>query len=199
MSIFKEVLGIDLGTSSVIIYAQGRGIVLEEPSVVAVDENKKIMAVGNAAREMLGKTPDMVQALRPIVGGVINDYAGAEAMIKYFINKVVSKYLVMKPEIMVSVPSSISSTERRAVMEVVLRAGAKEVFVVREPVLSAVGSGVPIHEPKGRMVVNIGAGTTDVAVVSLGGVVVSKSVKQTAKQAEHTKDQKSNAAYTKHL
>lgn len=128
MSIFKEVLGIDLGTSSVIIYAQGRGIVLEEPSVVAVDENKKIMAVGNAAREMLGKTPDMVQALRPIVGGVINDYAGAEAMIKYFINKVVSKYLVMKPEIMVSVPSSISSTERRAVMEVVLRAGAKEVY-----------------------------------------------------------------------
>jgi rod shape-determining protein MreB len=130
MSIFKEVLGIDLGTSSVIIYAQGRGIVLEEPSVVAVDENKKIMAVGNAAREMLGKTPDMVQALRPIVGGVINDYAGAEAMIKYFINKVVSKYLVMKPEIMVSVPSSISSTERRAVMEVVQRAAAKRGFIV---------------------------------------------------------------------
>lgn len=177
MSIFKPILGIDLGTSTTVIFVPKKGIVLEEPSVVAMDENKKIVAIGREAKEMVGKTPDLLTAVYPISGGAIADYKATEIMVSSFINKVLSKYTIMKPEIMVSVPSSLSSTERRAVMEVILNAGAREVFVVREPVLSAVGSGVPIHEPRGRMIINIGAGTTDVAVVSLGGVVFSKSIK----------------------
>ncbi len=186
MSLFKQVYGIDLGTYSTIIFSPSRGILLEEPSVVAVDQNNKIMAIGRKAKEMLGKTPDNVFARRPIEGGAISDYKSAEIMIKHFLDKVMGKYAIMKPDIMVSVPSSLSSTERRAVMEVMLKAGAREVFVVREPVLSAVGSGVPVHEPKGRMIVNIGAGTTDVAVISLGGVVFSKSIKIAGDKFNHS-------------
>jgi rod shape-determining protein MreB and related proteins len=177
MSFFKPILGIDLGSTSTIIYSPHGGIILEEPSVVAMDENKKIVAIGKEAREMLGKTPDLLTAVRPVVGGVISDYRAAEAMLSFFIQKSLGKYAIFRPEIMVSIPSSISSTERRAVMEAVLKSGAREVFVVREPVLSAVGSGIPIHEPKGRMVINLGGGTADIAVISLGGVVVSKSIK----------------------
>lgn len=177
MSIFKPVLGVDLGSSRTIIYNPSKGIVLDEPSVVAMDSAGKILAIGKAAKEMLGKTPDQVHAVRPIVHGVVAHYKATEVMLKYFLDKVLGKYAMFRPEVMVSIPSSISSTERRAVMEVVLGSSAREVFVVREPVLAAVGSGVPIHEPKGRMVMSLGAGTTDIAVISLGGVVVSKSIK----------------------
>lgn len=177
MLMFKPVLGIDLGSSRTIIYNPLKGIVVDEPSVVAMDASGKILAIGKAAREMVGKTPDQVHAVKPIVGGVIAHYKAAEVMLKYFIEKVLGNYALFRPEVMVSIPSSISSTERRAVMEVVLGASAREVFVVREPVLAAVGSGIPIHEPKGRMVISLGAGTTDIAVISLGGVVISKSIK----------------------
>jgi rod shape-determining protein MreB len=186
MSVFKPVLGIDLGSARTVIYSAGKGIVLDEPSVVAMDNSGNILAIGKAAREMLGKTPDQVQAVKPIVGGVIAHYKASEVMLKFFIEKVLGKYALFRPEIMVSIPSSVSSTERRAVMEVVLKASAREVFVVRAPVLAAVGSGIPIQEPKGRMVIVLGAGTTDIAVVSLGGVVVSKSIKVGGETLDHS-------------
>lgn len=178
MSIFKPKLGIDLGTNEIVVYLPMTGIVLREPTVVAVSlTDKKIMAIGSEAKEMLGKMPDSIMAIKPIKDGAISDYRITVKMINHFINKVLGKYSFFKPEIIVSVPSSVSGTERRAVMEAILEAGAKEVYVVKEPVLAAVGSGVPIQEPIGRMIMNIGGGTTDIAVISLGGVVYSKSVK----------------------
>jgi rod shape-determining protein MreB and related proteins len=177
MSFFKPVFGIDLGSTNIVIYSPKGGIILEEPSVVAMDQDKNIVAIGKEAREMLGKTPDLLTAVRPIVNGVISDYRAAEKMISFFIAKSLGKYAIFRPEIMASIPSSISSTERRAVIEAVMSSGAREVFLVRESVLSAVGSGIPIQEPKGRMIINMGGGTTDIAVISLGGVVVSKSIK----------------------
>lgn len=178
MSIFKQKLGMDLGTNEIVIYIPGKGVVLREPTVIAVSLNdKKILAFGAEAKEMLGKMPESIGAIKPIKEGAISDYKMTVKMITHYINKSLGRYSFFKPEIIVSVPSSISGTERRAVMEAVLEAGAKEVYVVKEPVLSAVGSGVPIHEPIGRMIMNVGAGTTDIAVISLGGVVFSKSVK----------------------
>ncbi len=178
MSFFKQKLGIDLGTNEIVIYMPTKGIVLREPTVVAVSmTDKKIMAIGTSAKEMLGKMPESISAVRPMKDGAISDYNMTVKMVTYFINKVLGKYSFMKPEAIVSIPSSISATERRAVMEAVLAAGAKEVFVVKEPVLAAIGSGVPVQEPVGRMIMNIGGGTTDIAVISLGGVVYSKSVK----------------------
>lgn len=178
MSIFKQKLGIDLGTNEIVVYMPMKGIVLREPAVMAVSmTDRKIMAIGNAAKEMLGKMPDSIKIIRPIKEGAISDYKMTVKMITFFMNKALGKYSFFKPEVIVSVPSSISGTERRAVMEAVLEAGAREVFVVKEPVLAAVGSGVPIQEPVGRMIMNIGGGTTDIAVISLGGVVFSKSVK----------------------
>lgn len=178
MSIFKQKLGIDLGTNEIVIYIPNKGIVLREPTVVAISlTDKKIMAIGNEAKNMLGKIPDSISVIKPIKEGAISDYKLTVSMISYFVNKVLGRYSFFKPEIIVSIPSSITGTERRAVMEAVLEAGAREVYVVKEPVLSAVGSGVPIHEPVGRMIMNIGGGTTDVAVISLGGVVFAKSIK----------------------
>ncbi len=178
MSIFKQKLGIDLGTNEIVVYLPLKGVVLREPTVVAVSvTDKKIMAFGKEAYAMLGKMPDSIKAIKPIKEGAISDYRMTVKMITFFITKVLGRYSFFKPEVIVSVPSSISSTERRAVMEAVLEAGAKEVYVVKEPVLAAVGSGVPIQEPVGRMIMNIGGGTTDIAVISLGGVVFSKSIK----------------------
>lgn len=178
MSIFKQKLGLDLGTNEIVVYVPNKGVVLREPCVVAVSlSDKKILAIGAEAKEMLGKMPESISAIKPIREGAISDYKVCVKMINFFINKALGKYSLFKPEVIVSVPSSISSTERRAVMEAVLEAGAKEVYVVKEPVLAAVGAGVPIHEPIGRMIMNIGGGTTDIAVISLGGVVFSKSVK----------------------
>lgn len=178
MSLFVKKLGIDLGTTNVLVFAPGRGIVLNEPSVVAVAESdKKILAVGAEAKRMVGKTPDEIVVYRPMKDGVIADYRVTEVMLRYFINKALGRWNIWKPEVLVSVPASVTSTERRAVIEAALRAGAKNAYIIKEPILAAIGAGIPIHEPEGYMVVDIGGGTTDVAVVSLGGIVASTSVK----------------------
>ncbi|MDP3661276.1 MAG: rod shape-determining protein [bacterium] len=175
---FTKKLGIDLGTANTLVFVPGKGIVLNEPSVVAVskDENK-ILAVGIEAKHMVGRTPDSIIAYRPLKDGVIADYRVTEAMLRYFIGKALGRWNIWKPEVMVSVPAGVTGTERRAVVEAAMRAGAKNAFVVKEPVLAAIGAGIPIHEPAGHMVVDIGGGTTDVAVISLGGIVSSISVK----------------------
>jgi len=178
MSIFSPKLGIDLGTANTLVFLPKKGIILNEPSVVAVSQiDHKVVAVGNAAKEMLGRTPDTIIAYRPMRDGVIADYRVTEAMLRYFIDKALGRFSLFKPEVMISVPASITSTERRAVIEAAIRAGAKNAFVVKEPILAAIGAGIPIQEAKGHMVVDIGGGTTDVAVISLGGIVSCTSVK----------------------
>jgi rod shape-determining protein MreB len=178
MSFLNSKIGLDLGTMNTRVLVLGKGLVLQEPTVVAISKTDgKIMAMGSAAREMLGKTPEDISAYKPIRDGAISDFKVSEDLIGYFLNKVLGKLSIFKPLVMVSIPSSTNSTERRAIIEAITNAGAKEVFVVKEPVLSAVGAGIPIHEPSGRMIVNIGAGTTDVAIISLGGIVNSQSIK----------------------
>ncbi len=178
MSIFTKKIGIDLGTANTLVFVPGKGVVLFEPSVVAVSEqDNRILAVGNAAKAMIGKTPDNIIAYRPMKDGVIADYRVTEAMLRYFIDKALGGWNLFRPDVMVSVPAGISSTERRAVIEAALKAGAKNAYVVKEPILAAIGAGIPIYEPAGHMVVDIGGGTTDVAVISLGGIVASTSVK----------------------
>ena len=172
MAIFTKKLGIDLGTTSTIVFLPGKGIVLNEPSVVAVSEqDNKILAVGLEAKGMIGKTPDNIIAYRPMKDGVIADYRVTEAMLRYFIDKALGKWNLFKPEVMISVPAGVTSTERRAVVEAAIKAGAKNAYVVKEPILAAIGAGIPIYEAIGHMVVDIGGGTTDVAVISLGGIV----------------------------
>ena len=178
MSFFIKKLGIDLGTANTLVFMPGQGVVLNEPSVVAVSlPENKILAVGNEAKVMIGKTPDNITAYRPMKDGVIADYRVTEAMLRYFISKALGKWNIFKPEVMVSVPAGVTSTERRAVVEAAIKAGAKSAYVVKEPVLAAIGAGIPIQEPSGHMIVDIGGGTTDVAVISLGGIVASASVK----------------------
>ncbi|MGB8815732.1 MAG: rod shape-determining protein, partial [Minisyncoccia bacterium] len=178
MSFFTRKIGIDLGTANTLVYLPGKGVVLFEPSVVAVSEqDNKILAVGEEAKKMIGKTPDSIVAYRPMKDGVIANYRVTEAMLKYFINKALGRWNIFKPEVMVSVPAGVTSTERRAVIEAAIKAGAKNAYVVKEPILAAIGAGIPIYEPMGHMVVDIGGGTTDVAVISLGGIVSSTSVK----------------------
>lgn len=178
MNFFSPKLGIDLGTANTLVFLPGKGIVLNEPSVVAVAEvDKKVLAVGNEAKEMVGRTPDNIVAYRPMRDGVIADYRVTEAMLRYFIDKALGRFSFFKPDVMVSVPAGITSTERRAVVEAALRAGAKNAYVVKEPILAAIGAGIPIQEPRGHMIADIGGGTTDVAVISLGGIVASNSVK----------------------
>jgi len=178
MSFFSKKLGIDLGTATTLVFLPGKGIVLNEPSVVAVSEqDNRILAVGVEAKNMIGRTPDNIIAYRPMKDGVIADYRVTEAMLRYFINKALGKWNIWKPEVMVSVPAGVTSTERRAVIEAAIKAGAKNAYVVKEPILAAIGAGIPIHEAAGHMVVDIGGGTTDVAVISLGGIVSSTSVK----------------------
>ncbi len=178
MSIFSKKLGIDLGTANTLVFLPGKGIVLNEPSVVAVSEqDNKILAIGFEAKDMVGKTPESIITYRPMKDGVIADYRVTEAMLHYFINKALGRFNFFKPDVMVSVPAGVTSTERRAVVEATIRAGAKNAYVVKEPILAAIGAGIPIYESKGYMVVDIGGGTTDVAVISLGGIVASTSVK----------------------
>lgn len=178
MGFFTAKLGIDLGTANTLVYVPGKGIILNEPSVVAVSErDNKILSVGLEAKEMIGRTPDDIIAYRPMRDGVIADYRVTEAMLRYFIGKALGKWNLWKPEVMVSVPAGVTSTERRAVIEAAIRAGAKNAYVVKEPILAAIGAGIPIYEARGHMVVDIGGGTTDVAVISLGGIVASTSVK----------------------
>lgn len=178
MSFFTPKLGIDLGTANTLVFVPGKGIVLNEPSVVAVSEiDKRILAVGNDAKVMIGRTPGEIVAYRPLKDGVIADYRVTQAMLRYFIGKSMSQFSLFKPEVMISVPAGVTSTERRAVVEAAIRAGAKNAYVVKEPILAAIGAGIPIHESHGHMVVDIGGGTTDAAVISLGGIVASISVK----------------------
>ncbi len=178
MALFSKKLGIDLGTSNTLVFLPGRGIVLNEPSVVAVSEqDNQILAVGIDAKDMIGKTPDNIIAYRPMRDGVIADYRVTEAMLRYFINKALGRWNIWKPDVMVSVPAGVTSTERRAVVEAAIKAGAKNAYVVKEPILAAIGAGISIQEPNGHMIVDIGGGTTDVAVISLGGIVTCNSVK----------------------
>lgn len=178
MRLFTKKLGIDLGTANTLVYVPGLGTVLNEPSVVAVSEyDRKVLAVGTEAKNMVGKTPESIIAYRPMKDGVIADYRVTEAMLRYFITKALGPWNFWKPDVMVSVPAGVTSTERRAVIEAALRAGAKNAYVVKEPILAAIGAGIPIQEATGHMVVDIGGGTTDVAVISLGGIVASTSVK----------------------
>ncbi len=171
-------LGIDLGTTNILVFVPGTGIVLNEPSVVAVSEDdNRILAIGAEAKTMIGRTPEGIVAYRPMKDGVIADYRVTEAMLKYYISKALGKWTIIKPDVLVSVPAGVTSTERRAVIEATLKAGAKNAYVVKEPILAAIGAGIPIHEAAGHMVVDIGGGTTDVAVISLGGIVASTSVK----------------------
>jgi len=178
MSFFSKKLGIDLGTANTLVYLPGKGVVLNEPSVVAVSEqDNTILAIGIEAKEMIGKTPESIIVYRPMKDGVIADYRVTEAMLRYFITKTLGKYNLFKPDVMVSVPAGITSTERRAVVEAAVKAGAANAYVVKEPILAAIGAGIPIHESKGHMIMDIGGGTTDVAVIALGGIVASTSVK----------------------
>ena len=170
-------IGIDLGTANVLVYVPKRGIVINEPSVVAVSDDQKILAVGEEAKLMVGKTPDTIKAYRPLRNGVIADYVVTEAMIRYFINKVSGNIRLFRPEIMVSVPAGVTSTEKRAVIDATKQAGAKEAYILPEPVAASIGAGIPIDSPAGNMIIDIGGGTTEVAIISLGGIVASNSVR----------------------
>ncbi|MBI2587987.1 rod shape-determining protein [Candidatus Azambacteria bacterium] len=176
MAFFLRKIGIDLGTANTLVFVPGKGVVVNEPSVVAVSlDDNTVLAVGNEARAMLGRTPDTIVASRPLKDGVIADYRITEAMLRYFIGKGAGRVRLFRPEVMVSVPAGITSTERRAVIDATLNAGAKAAYVVKEPVLAAIGAGIPINSPSGNMIVDIGGGTSEVAVISLGGIVASSS------------------------
>lgn len=174
---FRQDIGIDLGTATVIIYSKGSGIVLREPSVAAIDKmSGNVYAVGVDAQRMLGRTPSNIVAIRPLRDGVISDYDTTEKMLKQFLNKVnFSKFF--KPNIVICVPSGVTEVEERAVIDVALQAGAKKAYVIEEPIAAAIGAGIDISQPMGNMIVDIGGGTTDIAVISLGGVVASSSIK----------------------
>ena len=170
-------IGIDLGTATVIAYVKGKGIVLREPSVVAVDNNTgEVLAVGKEARRMLGRTPGNIVATRPLRDGVISNYTVTEKMLKYFINKICGKF-VFSPRIMICIPSQVTEVEKKAVIDAASQAGARKVFLIEEPIAAAIGAGIDISKPCGNMVVDIGGGTTDIAVISLGGSVVSECLK----------------------
>mgnify|MGYP000811206527 FL=1 len=175
---FANEVGIDLGTANVLVYIKGKGIVLSEPSVVAINnDTDEILAVGEEARQMLGRTPSNIVAIRPLRDGVVSDYDITERMLKYFIRKTCGNGRFCKPRTMVCVPSGVTEVEKRAVREAAEQAGGKDVFLMEEPVAAAIGAGLDISKPDGIMVIDIGGGTTDIAVISLGGIVASSSVK----------------------
>ena len=175
---FVRKIGIDLGTANTVVYVPKRGVIVNEPTVVAVSiDDNRVLAVGNEAKEMIGKTPDSIVAYRPLRDGVIADYKVTQAMLTYFISKAEGKIRIFRPEVMISVPAGITSTERRAVIEAAIQSGAKAAYLVKEPVLAAIGAGIPINSPAGNMIVDIGGGTSEVAVISLGGIVAWSSVR----------------------
>lgn len=175
---FVKKIGIDLGTTNTLVFVPHKGLIINEPSVVAISIlDNKIIAVGNEAKEMVGRAPDSIIVSRPLRDGVIADYRITEAMLKYFITRAIGKLSFLRPEVLVSVPAGITSTERRAVIEATINAGAKTAILVKEPVLAAIGAKIPINSPIGNLILNIGGGTTDVAVVSLGGIVSSASTR----------------------
>lgn len=174
----KKRIAIDLGTANTLVYLPKKGIVANEPSVVAVSvDDDRIVAIGNEAKEMLGRTPDIITASRPLRDGVIADYRTTQAMLRHYINLVSGRFRLSRPEIMVSVPAGVTSTERRAVIDAAMAAGAKKAHIIREPVAAAIGANVPISAPAGNLVVDIGGGTTEVAIISLGGIVAQNSVR----------------------
>lgn len=175
---FAKKIGIDLGTANTLVFVQGRGIVINEPTVVAIGiDDNKVLAVGAEAKEMIGRTPETITARRPMKDGVIADYRVTEAMLRYFIQKAVGNVWFFRPEVMISVPGGITSTEKRAVVDAAQSAGAKAAFVIKETVAAAIGAGIDISTPSGNLIIDIGGGTTDVAVLSLGGIVTSTSVR----------------------
>lgn len=175
---FSKDIGIDLGTANILINVKGEGIVLNEPSVVAIDEDtKRVLAVGVEARDMLGRTPGKVKAIKPMKDGVIADFELTETMLNYFIRKVKAKNLFMKPRILICCPTNITGVEKNAIKEAAERTGAKKVFIEEEPKVAAVGAGLDISKPNGSMIIDIGGGTTDIAVLSLGSIVTSASIK----------------------
>ena len=177
-SIRNKDIGIDLGTANTLVSLKDKGIVLREPSVVAIEKKtKKILATGEEAKEMLGRTPQDIEAIRPLKDGVIADFTATGLMLKNLISKVCQRYNVIRPRVVVGVPSGITEVEERAVEESVLQAGAKEVYLIEEPMAAAVGANLDVAEPTGNIIVDIGGGTTEVAVISLGGIVVSSSIR----------------------
>ncbi len=175
---FETKIGIDLGTANTLVFLPKQGIIINEPTVVAISIlDNKVLAVGQEAKEMLGRTPETIVAKRPMKDGVIADYRVTEAMLRYFINKALGNVRFFRPEVMISVPGGITSTERRAVIDAAMAAGAKSAFVIKETVAAAIGAGIPISSPSGNLVIDIGGGTTDVAILSLGGIVNSTSVR----------------------
>jgi len=168
-------IGIDLGTANILVYVKGKGIVIQEPSVVAVSEDNQIVAVGDEAREMIGRTPGAITAIRPMKDGVIADYVITEAMLRYFIKKAGRSFT--KPDVMISVPSGVTSVEKRAVRDAALKAGAREAYLIEEPLAAAIGANVPISGPSGNLIIDIGGGTSEIAVIALGGIVVSRSLR----------------------
>jgi rod shape-determining protein MreB len=175
---FAKKLGIDLGTTTVLVYMPKKGIIIHEPSVVAISVlDKKVLAVGKEAKEMIGRTPDTIIAKRPLKDGVIADYRTTEAMLRYFINKALGGMRLFRVEVMVAVPGGITSTERRAVIDATISAGAKAAYIIKEPVVAAIGADIPIGSPSGHMIVDIGGGTSEIAIISLGGIVASSSIR----------------------
>ena len=171
-------IGIDLGTTNTLVYVPRRGIVINEPSVVALSiTDKKILTVGQEAKEMIGRTPDTIVAIRPLKDGVIADYKTTAAMIRYFVNKALGGVHLFRPEVMVAVPAGITSTERRAVIDATLAAGAKAAYIIKEPIVAAIGADIPIGSASGHMIIDIGGGTAEMAIISLGGMVASSSVR----------------------
>ena len=175
---FLKRIGIDLGTTNVLVHVPKKGVVINEPSVVAISNvDKKIIAVGVEAKEMLGRTPDTIVARKPLKDGVIADYKTTEAMLRYFINKALGGVRLFRPEVMVAVPAGITSTERRAVIDAPIAAGAKAAYIIKEPIVAAIGANIPIGSASGHMIIDIGGGTAEIAVISLGGIVASSSVR----------------------
>ncbi|MFP4466756.1 MAG: rod shape-determining protein [Candidatus Goldiibacteriota bacterium] len=177
LGLFSSDMAIDLGTATTLVYIKNKGIVLKEPSIVALLRGREVIAVGNAAKEMVGKTPGDVQAIRPMRDGVIADFNVTEKMLRYFIVKVHNRHSMVNPRIAISVPKGVTPVERRAVRESALQAGAREVYLIDEPMAAAIGAGLPVEDPVGHMVVDIGGGTTEVAVISMGGLVVFNSIR----------------------
>lgn len=178
LSLFAEDMGIDLGTANTLVYVKDRGIVLREPSVVAVQEGtKRVLAVGEEAKRMLGRTPANIVAIRPMKAGVIADFEITEAMLRYFINKVHNRRKLVRPRVIIAVPSDITEVEKRAVKDSATNAGSREVYLIEEPMAAAIGVGLPIQEPTANMIVDIGGGTTEVAIISLAGIVFTRSVR----------------------
>ncbi len=179
IGLLSKDMGMDLGTANSLVYVKGKGIVIREPSVVAIQKDSgKVLAVGEEAKRMIGRTPGNIVAIRPLRDGVIADFDVTQSMIKYFINKALrGRTFMVRPRVVVGVPSGVTAVEERAVREAALQAGAREAYLIEEPMASAIGSGLPVHEPTGNMIVDIGGGTTEVAVISLGGIVTSRSIR----------------------